>query len=69
MTVQLQRATDKPMQLTDELLREIATEASASTVSVMRRLLGLRVRGLTGARVDAALAARTPEPTKRKAKR
>ena len=44
------------MQLTDELLRELTDKASASPTSVMRRLLGLPVKGRTGERVDAVLA-------------
>ena len=44
--------------LTDEVLRDIADKASASPISVMRRLLGLDVKGLSGTRIDAVLADR-----------
>jgi hypothetical protein len=49
------------MQLTDELLRELTDKASASPTSVMRRLLGLPVKGRTGERIDAVLS-ELPKP-------
>jgi hypothetical protein len=44
--------------ITDELIRDVAEDAGAAERSVMRRILGLRVRGRAQKRVDAALAAR-----------
>ena len=54
------------MQLTDESLRAIADKACASPVSVMRRLLGLRVRGRAGERIDRLLEAMAMTGTKPK---
>lgn len=35
---------------------KIASEADAAKLSVLRRLVGLRVRGRSGARVDRAIS-------------
>ena len=55
------------IKLTDEGLLKLADKSNATPVSVMRRLLGLPVRGRTGKRIDATLAVtgfRTVPPVK-----
>ena len=42
--------------ITDEAIVQIAESAGASELTVMRRLLGLPVRGRVGLRVDEAIA-------------
>lgn len=44
--------------VTEELLSDITTTAGAAEISVMRRLLGLPVRGQAGERIDRELAKR-----------
>ncbi|HEX4517730.1 MAG TPA: hypothetical protein VH054_29505 [Polyangiaceae bacterium] len=46
------------MGITDETVEEIANESSASTTSVLRRLLRLPVKAKTAARIDRVLIAR-----------
>jgi hypothetical protein len=50
-------AGDRPA-ITDELVEEIVEESETCERSVMRRLLGLQVRGRAGERVDREIAAR-----------
>jgi hypothetical protein len=44
--------------ITDELIADIAKEADSHRQSVLRRLLGLPVKGRSGRRIDRVLAAR-----------
>jgi len=44
--------------VTDEFVADVRREADACDPSIYRRLLGLPVRGRTGARIDRVLAAR-----------
>lgn len=48
--------------VSDELVRQVADEAEAAEKSVLRRLLSLRVRGRSAARIDRALRERGIEP-------
>jgi hypothetical protein len=45
----------KQAEITDDLVYEIAKDASVSPLTVIRRLAGLPVRGLAGQRADKEL--------------
>jgi hypothetical protein len=47
---------DDAQSITDESIVDMARSAGASELTVMRRLLGLPVRGRVGLRVDEAIA-------------
>lgn len=47
-----------PPPITDRLLDELERERVGARISILRRLVGLPVRGITGERIDRALAAR-----------
>lgn len=56
--------SEQPSRITDEDVRRIAERAQAHERTVLRRLLGLHVRGRVGARVDREIAAiHTEMPT------
>lgn len=55
------------MKLDDQLVKAIADAAEADTRSVLRRLLGLKVKGFVSARIDREIAARIPHRRSKKA--